>query len=240
MDGLKSFFPIRYSLFTYCFIVAMKIWNSVFDKNDKNKHPCLADRNWNMSSFPILVRYWLQGFYIKASSILKYVFLHLNYWIFLSQKDFESYKVFFLHLLRWSCDCVVLCSDDKVHYTYWFYTLKHPCASENNSIWLWCMMSYTLLNFLLVFYFLKKSFSIQHRCCPVVSLLLYYSLVLTPVIMTSSSYNNVIKGHDLIKWLSFRRSLLLFYYYVGIWLDFFCSRPSSIAIFFDKILLNYC
>lgn len=136
-------FQLNILYFLAVLIVAMKISNSVFDKNDKNEHPCLiTDHRLNMSSFPILVRYWWQVFYIKASSILKYVFLHLNCWIFLSQKDFESYKVFFVHLLRWSCDCFVLCSVGKVYCAYWFYTLKNLCASENNFIWLWCMMSF--------------------------------------------------------------------------------------------------
>lgn len=172
---------------------------------------------------------------------MKYVFLHLNCWIFFVTKDVESYNVFFLPLLRWSRDSFVLCSVGKVHYAYWFYTLKNPCASENNFIWLWSMMSF--IHYWIFFasiLFKKKCLSIQHRCCPVVSVLLYFSLVLTPVIMTSSSNNNVMKGHDLIKWPSFRRSLLLFYYYVGIWLfvDFFCPRASSIRIFFDKIFFN--
>lgn len=172
--------------------------------------------------------FWNMSFY---TYIFEYIFV---------TKDVESYKVIFLPLIRWSRDSFVLCSVGKVNYAYWFYTLKNPCASENNYIWLWYMMSFIhYWIFLLVFY-LKKYLSIQHRCCPVVSILLYFSLVLTPVIMTSSSNNNVMKVHDLIKWPSFRRSLLLFYYYVGIWLfvDFFCPRASNIRIFFDKIFFN--
>lgn len=62
---------------------------------------------------------------------------------FLSWVDAEFYQMLFLHLLRWSCGCLLL---------MWYiilivlYTLNHPCDPRMNPTWLKHMIFFLLLD----------------------------------------------------------------------------------------------